>query len=132
MDLLILKTEIDADTLERDYSGMTDEDVAISLNTNIDRTTNKTSMSSSEIFNAINKTEFNALVVADKDLIWNLLALGTLDPFGLEATLFTDTFGGSSVTIATLQDLRKNDVSRGVELGLGQVSAGHVKEARLI
>ena len=107
-----------------------DNTVAAGQGNAVNRTINKTSMSSSEIFNAFNKAEFNALSDADKAIIWNLLSFGSLNPFGLEATLFTDIFGGGSTTITTLQADRKTDVSRMVELGIGVIGSNHIELAR--
>lgn len=124
-----IKTEITNDPLPRGYSGMNDEAVAVSMNT-VDRTTNKSSLTGSEVMNAIDKTEFNGKSDAQKQQVWNILHLGTINPFGLEADLLTDIFTGGSTTITTLATLRLNSVSRGVELGVGVVKVGHVQEAR--
>ena len=87
-------------------------------------------MSGSEILNSIDKTEFNALSNANKQLIWDIIHVGTINPFGVEADLFTDIFGGGSNTIVALSTARKSGVSRGQELGIGKVREGHVQEAR--
>ncbi len=130
MDLNILKTELITDPLTRGYSGMSDKDAATDLNT-VYRTTNKTIMTSTEVFNAIDKVEFDALSATNKQLVWDILHIGNINPFGLEAVIFIDIFGAGSTTITTLQALRVNNVSRGVELGIGKVRAGNVGEARL-
>ena len=130
MNIDILKTELTTDPLVRGYTGMSDIDATNDLNS-IYRTSNKMSMTSTEVFNAINKTEFNDLTATNKKLIWDILHLGEINPFGLEADLFVDAFGGGSATITTLKDLRKDDVSRGVELGIGNVREGNIQEARL-
>lgn len=130
MDIDILKTELTTDPLTRGYSGMLDAEVTVDLNT-VYRTSNKIIMSSTEVFNAIDKGEFNVLNATEKQLIWDILHLGEINPFGLEADLFVDIFGGGSTTITDLQNLRKNNVSRGVELGIGNVREGNVWEARI-
>ncbi len=129
MNIDILKTELTTDPLTRGYSGMTDLQATDDLNT-VYRTRNKTIMTSTEVFNAIDKTEFNDLSVTNKKLVWDILHLGELNPFGLEADLFQDIFGGST-TITSLQTLRKDNISRGAELGIGSVREGNVWEARL-
>ncbi len=129
MDIDTLRTELTTDPLTRGYSAMSDEAAANDLNT-VYRTANKTIMTASEVFNAINKAEFNALSVTNKQLIWDILHLGELNPFGLEADIFVDVFTSGSTTITNLQTLRKNNVSRGVELGLGIVRTGNIVEAR--
>tara|TARA_Y100000034_G_C6847467_1_gene384035 strand:- start:528 stop:893 length:366 start_codon:yes stop_codon:yes gene_type:complete len=87
----------------------------------VNRTLPKATMTASEVFNAIDKTEFNALVAADQQLVWDILHLGELNPYGLEATLFTDTFGAGTDTIIALNAARTTAVSRAVEIGLGTV-----------
>lgn len=125
----IVRTELTVDPEGRGYSGMNDVAAASDLNT-VYRTSNKSSLTGSEVMNAIDKTEFNALSDADKQLVWDILHLGTVNPFGLEADLLTDIFEVGSTTITSLLTLRKNNISRGVELGVGVVRAGHIQEAR--
>lgn len=98
----------------------------------VNRTQNRNGMSSSEVANAIDVPEFNALAAVDEQKIWNVLHLGELNPFGVEATIFTDVFGGGSITITALAAARKTAVSRGVEIGVGHVREGHVTRARAL
>ena len=129
MNIVILKSELNADPLGRTYSSMSAEQAATDLNT-VYRTTNKVTMSASEVANSIVVTEFNALSDSIQQRVWNILHLGTINPFGIEATLLTNAFGGGSGTIIALAAARKNDVSRAVELGLGLVWPGEVNQAR--
>jgi hypothetical protein len=126
----VLKTEVATDPLGRGYAGMTDEQVAVDLNT-VYRERNKGILTGTQVLNAINKTEFLALSPTKQERIWNVLHLGEINPFGIEAAIFVDEFGGGSTTITTLQALRKESVSRATELGLGKVRVGYVTEARL-
>lgn len=138
-DLVALKAEIDTDPLTRGYAAMTDAQVAADLNSSY-RERNRDSMSASEVLNAIDIAEFNALTNAAESQIWNVLHLGgqsgpgggSIDPFGIEATIFTNVFGAGSATIAALSAARKESITRGVELGLGLVKPGHVEQARAI
>ncbi len=97
----------------------------------VNRTTNKTSMTGSEILNAVLKSEFVALTNAEESQFWDIVHLSEVNPFGIESDLMVDIFGGGSTTITSLQTLRKNNVSRAVEIGLGVVRAGHILEARV-
>lgn len=106
-----------------------DATIAASELNAINRTTNKASLTGSEILQAIDKAEFNVKTDAQQQLVWNILHLGDVNPFGLEADLMMDVFGAST-TITALQALRKTDVSRAVELGLGIIRPGNVEEAR--
>jgi len=124
-----LQTELQTDPLEIGYVGMTDEAIRTSLYT-VNRDVNKSSMTGSEIMNAIDSGEFNALVADDQQRVWNILHLSTINPFGVEATMMTTIFGGSSVTIMTLAVIRKSTVSRASELGLGRVALSDITKAR--
>lgn len=128
-DYATLKSEIANDPLARGYSGMTNAAIAASLNT-ANRTRNRASMTASDVFNAINITEFNALSAANKQTVWDTLHLGTLNPFGVEATIFTNIFGAGSQTVTVLANLRRESISRAQELGLDVASEGLVAEAK--
>lgn len=128
MSALELWNEINTDPLTRGYSGMTDQQVADDMNTAY-RSRNRTTMTASEIINSVNKAEYDALTVDEKGTFWDLLSIGDLNPFGVEATIMVDLFGGGSTTITTLQAQRVESITRAQELGLN-VSAGTVAEAR--
>ena len=130
MNIPALKAELTVDPLARGYSGMTDEQAATNLNT-VYRTRNKTSMTGSEVINNVVPAEWNALTDAHQAKAWNIVHLGTINPFGVEAMMLTAIFGAGSATIAALAAARKDNVSRAVELGFGIVYAGNVMEARL-
>ena len=125
MNYQVLKDEITNDPLARGYSGMTDQQIVDSLNTE-DRERNKTSLTGSEVMNAIDKAEFQALPAADEATVWNILHLGTINPFGVEKDIMVDLFGAGSDTIAALALIRVEAISRGVELVLGVVNEGDV------
>jgi hypothetical protein len=129
MNYTILTAELTGDPLVRGYSGMDDAAAAADLNTAY-REQNRTSMTGSEVLNAIDETEYFALADGGKDRVWQLLHLGTLDPFGVEAGVMTQIFGGGSATITALQADRKTLVSRAAELSLGRVRVGDVQRAR--
>lgn len=128
-DIDALNTELTADPLTRGYSGMSDEAAADDLNTAC-RERNRPTMTGSEVLNAIDIAEFSALSAEIQRRIWDVIHIGEINPFGVEAQLFIGAFGTESTTIASLQILRKEAISRGTELGLGVIRAGHVEEAR--
>lgn len=130
-NLDLLKAELAAGHPDTGAYNTNDALAAAEINV-VNRTLNRNIMSGSEVFNVINKAEFNALSAANKQLVWNILHLVDLNPFGLEAALLTDVFGGgsTSTTITDLAVMRKTDVSRATELGLGRIGPGLVTEAR--
>jgi hypothetical protein len=129
--LQTLKDEIANDPLTRGYSGMTDAQIADDLNTEY-RERNLDRLDASTVFNAINKAELNALTDANKATVWNILHLGQVNPFGLEAEIFVDIFSGGSQTITELEAIRKQSQSRAVELGLPFVWEGFVIDAKAL
>lgn len=128
--IALLKSEITTDPLARGYSVMTNEQIATDMNT-IYRTSNKALMTATEVLNAISKTEFDALTVADQTKIWNVLHIGNVNPFGIEADIFVNVFGAGSATITNLKAARKNNITRGQELGIGKITVGNVIQAKL-
>lgn len=125
----IIKAEITDDPLARGYSGMTAAEVAVDMNL-VNRSRNRTSMTSSEVLNAVNASDWAGLTDAKKQQMWDVLSIGTINPFGVEATLLIGIFGSGSETIQTLTGLRKEAISRGAELGIGRVRTGYVIDAR--
>ena len=123
----ILKDEITLDPLAR-YSGLTDQQIADSLNT-VDRVVNKTSLSNTEILEAIDSVALLLLTGDEAVRVWGILGMDSVDPFGNAAQVFIDAFGGGSQTITDLQALRVKTISRASELGLGIISAQMVNNA---
>jgi len=130
MNLKILYDELINDPLVRGYTGMTNEQAATSLNT-ANRSIHKISMSGSEVLQNVLNTEYNSLTVDKRNDFWGLLGIGTLDPWGKEADVMVNVFGAGSATIIALNGARSIIVSRGVELGLGNVQPGDVQCARV-
>ena len=129
MDYVALKAELTTDPLTRGYSEMSDVEAATDLNT-VYREKNRTSMSGSEVLNAVDTTQWNGLTDAQRQTVWNVIHLGTVNPFGVEATLLIGVFGAGTATITALAAARLDSMSRAAELGLGSVFAGHVHDAR--
>jgi len=87
-------------------------------------------MTASEVLNAVDIAEWNSLTDAQRQQIWDVLHIGGINPFGVEAIIFQNVFG-TSTTITTLQAARVEQISRATELGLGIVKVGHVGEVRI-
>ncbi len=129
MDITALKAEL---AIGHPGTGPYDSDAELAagqLNA-VNRTKNRSSMTASEVVNAFDSGEFNALTEAQQTTVWNVVHIGDINPFGIEATLLTSVFGVSSTTIENLAALRKDDVSRADEIGLGLVRPGNILEAR--
>ncbi len=131
MDYNVLKAEIAGDPEGLGYSGMTDQQVADSLNI-VNRERNRTSMTGTEILNQVDAAEWAGLTDVQQRTVWDIVHLGEVNPFGIEAALLTDVFTAESTTITALKAARTIAVSRATEIGLGvsTVYAGHVQNAR--
>jgi len=97
---------------------------------NIDR--NRASMTGSEILNAVDAGEWGTRDATQKQTVWDVVHLGTINPFGVEATLITTAFSDAGgATIAALQAARKEKISQATALGLGNVRPGDIQKARV-
>jgi hypothetical protein len=132
MDLVALKAEL---TAGQPGSGAYDADdatAAAQLNV-VNRTLPRASLTGSEVLNAVDTTEWLALDDARRQQVWDIVHLGTVNPFGVEATLMTAIFpAAESPTIAALAEARQRPVSRGVERGFGFVGHADVEDARAL
>lgn len=130
--LQILWNEINADPLARGYTGMTNVQIADSLNT-VNRTRQRTTMSSAEIYENIDTTEFQAKTAAQKEYTRDVLGLGQdvqIGPSSKARAVLLAVFGGGSNTITALAAAAQENISRAIELGLPTVTEGLVIEAK--
>lgn len=137
MDYQALKSELDTDALGFGYSGMTDAVVVTAINS-VDspygQTVIKEFLTGAEVFKATDSTEFDALTDAQRSEWLNLCGIEQLDPANgtPAAAAATRIFGGGSTTLANLQSLREEVISRATQLGLGAVNLGDVQNARAL
>ena len=130
MDLAALKTEIETDPLGRGYSGMTDEEVAESMNT-VNRTKPRPTITGDDAFAATSATEFAALSDSKQQLWMAWCARQSIDPFQSANVAFVQwVFGSGSDTVSELANVRQQPASRADELGLGVVYPVNVMEAK--
>lgn len=134
MDYAALKLEIDSDPLARGYSGLTDAQVANSLNAaNRPDPDTPTDMNAPVIWNAVDPTEYDALSVENKalvDFIGNM-SNGIPIASGLIKNKLFAVFGAGTTSRANIIALATRDnISRAAELKLGTVLESHVTVAR--
>lgn len=128
-----LRDEIQKDPKGIGYAGMTDEEVADSLNAKT-RERQTFRFSGADLINAVDQAEWNALSDAEQAEIKMLIgAGGSLD--ASENTTVRDiilsAFGVSSTTVQNLIDIATESISRAREIRLGEtVRTFHVEEAR--
>ena len=130
MTIELLREEITTDPLGRGYSGMTDLDVADSLNV-VNREMDVDMVSGQDIFEAVVPSEFTPLSADQKSLFYAIIGMGSVMVNGTNTrTALLDMFGAGTTTRNNLAVLQKRDVSRAGELGISFVYEGHVQEAR--
>ena len=135
--LRTIRDEIDRDILGRGYAGppvMTDQQVAD--DGSIEYRTRPTDLVSPEkVLTAIEETLLNSRVLnvaTSKAYIDWLLAFANgvpLNDVAVKARL-DSIFDTETVTLAALEALRTEPISRWVELGVGEVHAGDIDGAR--
>jgi len=128
--LEMLKSEIDNDPLTRGYAGMTDQQIAESLNA-VDRTVTAEFLSGSDVLNNTDHAEFTALTVGNQQKWLQLCAVDSIDTSsGIAKSLEASLFGPGTATRTALLAARQSTVSRATELGIGFVQVGIVQQVR--
>jgi len=129
----ILGDELTNDPLGRGYAGMTDKEAVADINS-IYRD-NWIPISSSQIFETIDATEFMALGPGDIERVDRILGLGAdiqTVPGSQSRAEMISVFGGGSNTIANLATLANQQISRGADLKIGLVKGfGIVDKAEI-
>ena len=129
----ILRDELVNDPLGRGYAAMTNQQAADSLNA-INRTRLRDTLSSAEIYEALDVTEFQSKTAAQQVYVRDVLGLGDNVRVGASSkarTVMIGVFGAQSQTAANLLAVMTTNISRATELGLPFVGPHHVAEARL-
>ena len=130
-DLQALRVELDAGHPVTGAYSPNNATAANEINA-VNRTLDRARMSASEVLNSADVTEFNGLNANDEQKLWRLLAIGELNPFGIEATIISGLFGSGSSTVSNFGQSRRDEVSRASELGLSRVRSGTVAQARAL
>lgn len=127
-----LRDELANDPLGRQYSSMTDAEAAADLNTAY-RSRERTAISGSEIFNAIDPTEWGELSDAMKQHVRDVFSLGDavdISSGSNARTVLLSAFGAETNTRQNLVDAVMESITRADELGLPIVREGDVERAR--
>ena len=125
----ILADEINTDPLSRGYDSMTDQQVADDINTEY-RTTVIPEVSPTDIYQAIDPPEWVALSALFQLVVTNVISLPTVPTSGNTADGLLAAFGPGTTTRTNLIALATGNISRGVELEIGEPHAGDVGFAR--
>lgn len=101
----------------------------------VDRNSEKATLTSSEIFESIDRGEYEVLSVAQQEQVRVVLGLGDNIQIatGTKArSWLLAAFGAGTATRDALQVVAQELVSRAAELGLGRVTIGDIQNARTL
>lgn len=99
----------------------------------VNRTRNRATISGKAVKEAFDgeAAEWTAILAEGRAEVLSLVSRDDLDPFGVDALMFQQAIGANAPNaLAALVAYRVENVSRGVELGFGIVSAAEVDSAR--
>lgn len=97
----------------------------------VNRTRNRASATGKEIKEQIQTVDWDSRSDAQKQTLLALFSRDDLDPFGIDAHIFTEAMAGATgTTVADLNAWRVEDVSRATELGFPFVTSADVYAAR--
>lgn len=126
----MLRDEVLTDPEGLGYSALSDQGVADSLNDATQRARDVISVSSADIHDALDPSEYTALTTSQKAVLSDIFSLSEVRVQGNTRTVLLSLFASGSATRAALVALTAENISRATELGLGVVKVGHVMEAR--
>jgi len=132
MNIGALANELRVDPLAHGYSGMTDAQAAVDLNA-VYRTRVLTTLSSAQIYERTDITEFQSKNAAQQTYVRDIWGLGDSVAVGVGSkarTVYLAVFSASSNTASNIGAALAVSISRAEELGLGIVLAAHVQKAR--
>lgn len=116
-----LKIEIDMDPETLGYSGKTDVEVSVLLNTANRPVTGAFTITSVQLYEAVDDTEFNGLSADKKAHLRDILSLSEI-PLGNTRVrrILRSLFPAGQPTRAALAALQPPDITRAQEIGLGE------------
>ena len=130
MNYLGLKAELDAGHPDTGAYDADDAVAAGQLNA-VNRTRNRTSVTGKEVKDRITTVDWASRSDAQKSQLLALVARDDLDPFGVDAAIFSEAMSGrAGTTVADLNAYRVENISRAVELGFGVVTEFTIDTAR--
>lgn len=133
MDLAALEAELTTDPLGRGYSGMTDQEVADSLNAE-NRNRDREIIETWEILEATSPSEWAALSAAEKQRYQTLTGVGRINVKAPNIrSALGAMFGAGTDTRTALVALQTESISRAQELGHRRpIDPAQVAQARTL
>lgn len=132
VDYAALKTELETDPLVRGYSGMTDQQIADDMNT-VYRTGTVTELSASQLFEAIEDSDWDTRTADQREKIKTILSLGDniqIAPGTKARAMMASALTGATASLANLGSLESPPISRAVEVFGAAVDVAAIESAR--
>jgi hypothetical protein len=131
VDYQILQAELTSDPVPLGYAGLNDTQAAAKLNaTNTGRTAARRAVTKNELLSAIVPSEWPSTALPQNQLLC-IFSCDTVDASNTNVrALFGAIFPAGSATRTNLLAIGTVAISRGVELGIGQVTPVDVGRAR--
>ena len=132
MNYVALKAELDAGHPDTGAYNADNQLAADQINL-VNRTRNRVLVTGKEVKDRIKSEDWGSRSDAQKAQLLALFARDDLDPFGIDAVIFTDIMTGAlGSSVADLTIYRVEDISRGEELGFGVLTAPNIETARTV
>lgn len=130
MNLADLKSEIENDPLDRGYAGMSDVEVADSLNERT-READADALHGGDLVAALDQAEWEQLGSGQKQYLQLIVSAGSSPLTAAIRNSLREMFPTQSQTRRNLLRLMRQEASRGMELGLGRnITPSDVANAR--
>ncbi|MEE8598019.1 MAG: hypothetical protein V3S69_00605 [Dehalococcoidales bacterium] len=135
-----IRDELDIDPAVLGYAapnaGVEADAIAdLALMSAVGQTVDVPTLSGSQLFEAIDDTEWQALTVDEKTDVQFVVSLGDniqIAPGTKARAMMARALAGSTASLAALGVLGSKTVSRAEELGFGQVHIGDIQHARIL
>ena len=124
-----IQDERDLDPVGIGYTGNDVTDAALMNSLSTGRTAQASGLTSGELYEALDKTEYAALGAADQKIIDILLGIGdmNIDPTSKTRADLLAIFGAGTATRTDLIEAVTSTISRATELGFGTVHSRNFK-----
>jgi len=131
IDYIVLAAEVTNDPLGLGYAGMSNAQVATSLNA-LTRTKPRPALTGAAIFNALVPAEYEALTATEQDRVRWITDVGEVDiSTGTNArAILLAAFGAGTTTRSNIAALTQEAISRATELELPVLNHGHIAQVR--
>lgn len=129
--LQAIKTELTTDPLNRGYASLDDEQAARAFS-RPDRTVDREQLPSGVLVSCLDKADFAALAAADRTYLNLFVSASDVPITAAVKQVLAGMFAAGTTTRANIVQAMQRSGSRAIELGLGNVTASDIADAKRI